>query len=578
MNYTNDITLIDISEIFLTIKNNLNNTDIIDTYISYINQHFNEIDIDELVQKIIEYLDDDIFIVSFLNPLMNKIHKFSKLIFNDIISSTSNITHLKNIFIFDIVGIDVLFNIFKFKTFDHTTYSELLTFIYYIGKENIILQLINLIYKTKLNYEIMFKVIMSLIVYHNNNYLVNNNQNLTQKLLHIIDELLFPLFELNEIIMSAFNNQNVFLTKNNINILNNFLIYTIDNKNNYFNILIIKNSTKFIDVLYKHTQYNESRDLIDKLVNFIDDNLLNIHDKTSLLLKIIKYITDDSNNFIPINLIYYINYYLSNVKFLEWSTFDEKINILFLISKIFFKLYKTNSLDHLDKKLYYNLLYNLFYYEKESITIIDYVIKNEVLFTTYTLMKETIYGLVTVLNIFVELEIFICERLNNLYKYEEYDYIIYKNNLNMTSYILFLTNNSFLNKFNTNIMLHHFTISKYILLYNQLINDKLPYIGLDYDKINNYYNKNNIKLPEIFIDKFNNLYKKLLETNNYIDMNPNAIDIDQLFAIKIENPYRLPKSNETYEKIAIRLLIHDTQKNPFTREIITLEELDNYNS
>ena len=171
MNYTNDITLIDISEIFLTIKNNLNNTDIIDTYISYINQHFNEIDIDELVQKIIEYLDDDIFIVSFLNPLMNKIHKFSKLIFNDIISSTSNITHLKNIFIFDIVGIDVLFNIFKFKTFDHTTYSELLTFIYYIGKENIILQLINLIYKTKLNYEIMFKVIMSLIVYHNNNYL-----------------------------------------------------------------------------------------------------------------------------------------------------------------------------------------------------------------------------------------------------------------------------------------------------------------------------------------------------------------------------------------------------------------------
>lgn len=571
--------IIDIDEIFLTIKNNISNNDIIDNYINYICDNFNNIDYDDFIQQIIQNLNNELVIVSFINPLMNKLYTYKKVILNDIINLTSDLTHLKNLFIIDFIGYDILFNILKYKNMTYKSYSSILEFIYNIGKKDIIIKIINYLFKQKLNYEIIFNIILAFISFHK---ILSPNTNdykqITSKLLDFINVMLYPLFELNELIITTFQNNNIFLTEENINVINEFLSHIIINKEYYYDILIIKNCTQFIDILIRNKLYDKTYNIINELTNLLNNDLLNIHDKTSLLLRLIKFITDDGYNNIPQNMLYNINYYLSNIKFLEFSTFEEKINILFLISKLLFKIYKYNLLDNQDNKLYCNMLYNLFYYEKESFTIIEYVLKNEILFTTYTLIKETIYGLITVLNIFVEIEIFICNKLNINCNYVDYDYILYKNNLNTTSYISFISTNDKLYKFNTNIMIHNFMISKYIILFNQLEKNRLPYIGLEYSKLKEYYNKYNIRFSDLFINKLNELEQKFNDTNDYMDKNPESNNIDSLFMIKIETPYKLPKSNETYEKISLRLLIRDTNKNPFTREIITLEELDNYNS
>jgi ferredoxin-fold anticodon binding domain-containing protein len=111
-----------------------------------------------------------------------------------------------------------------------------------------------------------------------------------------------------------------------------------------------------------------------------------------------------------------------------------------------------------------------------------------------------------------------------------------------------------------------------------MLYDRLPYIGIEYVKIKEYYHKYYINLPELFKNKINILENKFNDMNKFIDENPDLDLIDPLFAIKIENIYKLPNINEKLEKITLRLLIKESSKNPFTREFLTLTELDKYNN
>ena len=67
------------------------------------------------------------------------------------------------------------------------------------------------------------------------------------------------------------------------------------------------------------------------------------------------------------------------------------------------------------------------------------------------------------------------------------------------------------------------------------------------------------------------------EYNKFVDENPESELIDYIFSIKILNPYKLPKSNDLYERFALRLLIKESNKHPLTRETLILEELDEFN-
>lgn len=588
--------LISISEIFKTIKENLSDNDILDNMINYIYDNFYEFNYDNFIENIINNLGDEIFIISFINPLINKLNYHRKIILSDIIKLVNNYDKLKNIFLLDYVGFEQLYNIFKFKKFNNNVYSEILIYIFTLGKMDILKSLLEFVYNTKINYEIVYSVIISFMIFHNKIFNHINDFNyddfnyddfkekyifFTKKLLNYTKNILYPLFELNDIVAQTFQmeNTNTFLTENNIFIINDFFINILNKINYYYDISIIKNVINYIEILTKHNFYNNIYELINNLTKLLDNSILNIHDKTLLLIKICKYISNDSYKNVPLNMIYYIDYYLSNIKFLDWSTFDEKINIIMLISKTLFKIYQHNLIhnNELYPDLLQSLLYNLLYYEKECFNIIEFVLKNDITYNTYTLLKDTIYGLINTLNIFVEIEIYLCEKLNILFQFEKYDYIMYKNNLNITSYVLFLLGNNNLYKFNTQTLIHNFIISKYIMLYNQMLYDRLPYIGIDYIRVKEYYNTYYINLPELFINKINILQNKYNDMNKFIDENPESDLIDPLFAIKIENIYKLPNCNEKFEKITLRLLIKESEKNPFTREPLNITELDKYN-
>lgn len=592
--------LISITDIIKTVKDNLTDNDfideLIDNMINYIHDNFYEFNYENFIENIINNFEDEIFLISFINPLINKLNFHRKIILSDIIKSLNDIDKLKNIFLLDYVGFEQLYFVYKFKNFNNNVYSGLLIFIFTLGKIDILKSLLEFVYNTKINYDIIYTIIISFMIFHNkifnniNDFDFNDNHNdnhkenyilFTKKLLNYTKNILYPLFELNDIVSQTFQmvNTNTFLTENNIYIINDFFINILNKINYYYDISIIKNIINYIEILTKHNFYNNIYELINNLTKLLDNSILNIHDKTLLLIKICKYISNDSYKSVPLNMIYYIDYYLSNIKFLEWSTFDEKINIIMLISKTLFKIYQHNLIHNNESypNLLQSLLYNLLYYEKECFNIIEFVLKNDITYNTYTLFKDTIYGLINTLNIFVEIEIYICEKLNILFQYEDYDYIMYKNNLNTTSYVLFLLGNNNLYKFNTQTLIHNFIISKYIMLYNQMLYDRLPYIGIDYIRVKQYYDTYYINLPELFINKINILENRYNDMNKFIDENPDSDLIDPLFAIKIENIYKLPNRNEKFEKITLRLLIKESEKNPFTRDSLNITELDEYN-
>ena len=128
-------------------------------------------------------------------------------------------------------------------------------------------------------------------------------------------------------------------------------------------------------------------------------------------------------------------------------------------------------------------------------------------------------------------------------------------------------------KFSLKILIKNIIITKFIILNNQIDINRFYYYGLEYDKIINYYNDIQFKISHNFVDKIETI------KNEESIKNENLYE-DNLFCVKIKNPYRLPsQSSESdfFERDMIRLLIREKQQDPYTRKPLTLIELDKYN-
>ena len=578
---------INLEELFIIIDNNIDDNFFIDNIIDYISQNFESINYNLFIQKIIIKLDTNTFILNFFNPLINKLNVYRKIILYDLIININDLNILKKLILIDYFGFEDLYNIFKQKKLSINDNVELLNYICIYKKDDIINSLINFSYMTKNNLSPIILFILSLIELYNK----YNNNNLIEKINKILNELIYPMTEINNIIYNTLNVElnlinNILKNENNISIIYNYYINLYEK--NLINNSIIEDIIIFINIINKINDneniINMNNGLLNKLKFFLINDNLNIHEKTSLLIKICKIITHEKQNYIPYNLIFYINHYLSNVKFLEWSNLDEKINIFLFISQILLKLYRIDHFNQFNQFNQFNLneqnelLYNMVYYEGEIFKLLEYIFKTNTTFINYTLIKESLYGLINVLNIFGEIENYILNNvLNNNIDIKNYDYIFYKSNLNISSYLIFLSNTSDLYRFNFDTMIKNFIITKFIFLYKLMDTDNIIYFGLEYDLIKEYYNNKFIKISDDFIILLEE-YKKISEESNiFIDENPDSDLVDNIFSIKIINPYKLPKSNDLYERCTLRLLIKESNKHPLTREILTLQELDEFN-
>lgn len=570
---------INLDELFIIIDTNINDNVFIDNIIDYIKQNFESINYNLFFQKLIIKLDEKSFISNFLNPLINKLNVYRKIILYDLIININDINILKNLILLDYFGFEDLYNIFKYKNLSIDDNVELLNFINTYEKDDIIYNLIDFIYKIKNNFAPMILFILSLIELYNK---YGNNNNLIQKINRILNELIYPMTEINNIIYNTLNVElnlinNILKNEDNISIIYNYYIKLYEK--NLINNNIIEDIIIFINIIIKINDnediINMSNGLLNKLKFFLINDNLNIHEKTSLFIKLCKIITNEKQKYIPYNFIFYINYYLSNVKFLDWSNLDEKINIFLFISKVLLKLYKLKKIDFNQSD---ELLYNLIYYEGEIFKLLEYIYKTNVTFINYTLIKESLYGLINVLNIFGEIENYILNILiNNNIDKKEYDYIFYKSNLNLSSYLIYLSKNEDLYRYNFDIMINNFIVTKFIFLHKLIDTDNIIYTGLEYDLIKEYYNNKFLKVSDDFIILLDE-YKKISEEYNiFVNDNPDSELVDNIFYIKIINPYKLPKSNDLYERYTLRLLIKESNKHPLTRETLTLEELDKFN-
>jgi hypothetical protein len=571
---------INLDELFNIIENNINDNIFIDNIIEYIEQNFDNIEYNIFIKKIISKIDDCKFILKLLNPLINKLNVYRKIILYDLILNIDEINILKNLYLLDYFGFENLYNIFRYKKFSINDNVELLNWLYIYNKNDILYDLIKYQYKPKNNIDTFILIVLSVIELYNK----YNHLELIKFIDKLLSEVIYPMTEINNIIIETLNVEiesimKLFKNEANTNIIYNYYINLYEknilNNNEIEDILI------FINIINK---INQTNILIDNLLNrlkfFLINDKLNIHEKTSLFIKLCKFIINEKQKYIPYNFIFYINHYLSNVKFLEWSNLDEQINIFLFISKILLKLYQFNQIDfnQIDFNQSEQLLYNLIYYEGEIFKLLENIYKSNTTFINYTLIKESLYGLINVLNIFSEIENHILNiLLNNNVDKKEYDYIFYKSNLNLSYYILYLKKTEDTYRFNLNIMINNFIITKLIFLYKLMDTNNVYYYGLEYDLIKEYYNKNFIKISDEFIILLDE-YKKILdEYNKFIDDNLESDLIDTIFSIKIINPYKLPKSNDLYERCTLRLLIKESEKHPLTRESLSLEELDEFN-
>jgi len=601
------------SQIFKIIKDNINDHTLINFNINILINDFFEYNYNDIIYNIIIDIDDPIFVINFLNKFIDSIPDYKDLIIIDIIKKTNITNKLKHLFLLDYANNNMLFNIYQFKNLTNNNYVDILDFIVIIGKIDIIIELLNKYFIDKIRYVNIFTLITSLISYHksiNDNYIYII---FTKLLINFINNIL-PLFELTEIInnilIENYNHSNTLdilgstsnvenntldilgstsnvenntldisnstnrNERNKLELIIDFYIYVIDKFSVYFDIIAINNSVEILNVIINNKLLvNNKITLINKLKEIIIQNYLNIHEKIDLFTNLMKILLRESNENILDNFVIYIYFIFNNINFLEWMNIDEKIIIFELLAKIFMKLkkYKKLNSDYSD-----NILYYILYYENECFNLLTKILEKNIDFTLYNLIKGSTYNLLTIINIFIDIEDYYFENIKDKYITD----LFYKNNLNMSVMINYLiNNNNLLNiiKFNSDILLKNIIISKLILIHKYSDLDIFPYIGIDYENYEKYINDKNIKL-------FNDINVKLLILKNkYEDMNKrletlNPLHIDNIFNIEINDPVLLPNCNDLFEKITMMLLLRETKKHPYTREHITINNLLEYNN
>ena len=570
---------LNINKIFDDIFKNLNDDKYIDTQINIICDNFYNMNYNLFIMKIIENLDDSTFIINFINKLFNKLSYYNNLIIPDIIKNTNNQIHIKHIFLLDISNYKTLLDIYNIKEYNINEYFILLEWIYEIGKINIIFDLIEKLIKKSniVSYNKLFVIILSLIKFHEKTINSDFYIDFTKKLLSLMN-IILSIFELTELIKNIF-----MINENHDNIINEKITYIftfyktiIKYKNIYFKYKIVNHITKMLNLLLTiNENIDENKNIIDDILQLLYTDIINIHEKTSLFIDIAKLIIDKSFNYIPKNLIEYIDYFITKIKFISWSELDEKIILFELISKLLLLLKNNEQLFFTD---YDNMLYNILYLESECFNVVKIILNTEVLYSNYNIIKSSLYNLITILNIYNDvLNIYfdLC-KTNNKY----YADLLHKNNLITNTYIIFFNNRdnkSIINKFNVNILFNTIIINKLLIIYRNSDYDEFPIHGLEYDILIEYYKKYNINILINFIDKINELKIKYEQSNVFIEKLGDDKYVDNIFSIEIINPIMIPKSNTFFEKSTMYLLLRETKKNPYTREELELNDVIEYN-
>ena len=560
------------NKIFDEINLNINDRYIVDINIDILVTNFYIFNYDDILNNIIFNLEDITFIINFMNKFLDNIPEHKKQILIDIIKDTNNIIKLKHLFLLEDIDYKLLFNIYKFKSLSIDNYTEIFNFLLIIGKINIIKGLLDNYYVAEINHNKQFILLSSIFSFHKTIEIYDIYIEFTKILLKFINTIL-PIFELTEIISNLiiFNNNN-----SKLELILNFYKLVIDKCEVYFNITSINKSIEILNIIVKNNlSINNYNNLFDRLLNLINSSYLNIHEKFNLFNDITKLLIYDRTNYIPNNYLDNMIYVFLNIKFLTWMTIDEKISLFNILSKILLKIKKLNKLNdnfnNCDKLLYYTL-----YFENECFNLLTTLLNTEIEFTIYNFMKESVYNLITSINIFTEISDYYFDNIKNKYIKD----LFYKNNLNISVMLNYINDNNNLynlSKFNTDILLKHNMISKLIIIYKHWNNINYPCIGLDYDNLINYIETKNINIFYNIIPKINLLKIKCNSYNDNID-NLNHEYIDNIFNIEIIDPIMLPNLNDFFEKTTLYLLIRETNKNPYTRENINLDELIEYNN
>jgi hypothetical protein len=579
---------INLDDIFKNIIENIDNNSMINNYVDIISNNFYNTDYIKFVKKIIELLDDTSFILIFLNKFFEKQYELYKFIIIDIIKNINNntdnidnntdnidIIKIKNLFLLDIIDYDIIYEIINIYDIDILNFMSIYDFIYEIGKINIINDLLDdiIINNKLLSYKNLFKILLSLLKFQKKILDTDFYVDITSKLSSIM-YIILPIFELKEFIQKLLFNdlENTHINEHLIIIFDFFKI-VINNHDKYFNICIIDNIFELLNLLIK-IDFN-----IDSYVTILDDlckllltNIINIHEKTKIFTNIAKIIIH--SNYVPYNLIIYIDYYITNINFLSWSTIDEKILILEYISKLLLKI-KSNDKLYYDK--YDNILYNILYIETESFNILKILLSANISYTDYNLIKNTSYNIITIINILNDIQFIYFDycKEDNIY----YADLLHKNNLLLNTYILYFTENNSkdIYKFNINLIFNTLIINKMMILYKHLDYKLFPLNSIEYEILENYYNNNNINLFYNFLSKLNIVKEKSNNLTDFITKYNDTEFIDNIFSIEIVNPIMIPQSTDFFEKCTMYLLIRESQKNPYTREELTIADLIEYN-
>lgn len=593
-----------IENLFDNLLINLDNDTVIDNVIYFIKEKLYGETYQLIIDLIIKNLENIDFVLNFVNQLFYYMPSTRIIILDDIIKKVNDVDKIKNLLFIDNIDNSIYFNIYFVKNLEYDKLFDLTQYIYDIGKINILIESINK-YLTKFKIK-NFKLLKFIEIFidfykeiNNDFYKEINNEimsnTISDFIITLMNEHLFvyidtiKMFDL--LFTNNLSNNKDFIDKfKDLNVINKFIDFycnildDLNNNDNYkliFNCIIFYISNTFLFLKVKDNQSNIEifNPLFQKIVNlmYVNNDLINIHDKLTIFLKIASIFTIYDMINIPLNYVDTLLIFFKSVKFLDWSTIDECIDIFNNISKMLL------ILDN--KSILFNtkcdeLLYEILNYEDTLLKFVETYINKNINYISYTSIKSILYDLINIINVFSHIESNLINHMNNNYCYEKYSDVIYKFNILLNKFIL-LTSNKNINKFNIDLLIRYIMITKLIIFNNQIKLNLFTNVNIEYDEILNYYNKMNYIIAIDFIDNINNIKKiyddELILIEKYNDIQ-NDYFIDKIFCVDIKNPYLLPKYDDFFERDLIRLTIRETNKSPLTREKITLSELDEYNN
>lgn len=585
----------DIDDDFNDLINNLNiysDVDVMNT----INAMKNSLSMkhyDLLITFIVNNLDNEFFVVNFLDKLLSEAQFYSIQIQDDIMSYDLPVKALKNLLLLDNLSNIIYFYIFIIKKLSYDDKCDILEYIYNIGKlddyiaSNKKYTTFTTINKIK-NNNVMenFRCCVSLFMkFHSNKdtfiklseYIDYFIQNILY--VHInadnIIKYITPV-NLNDVIMSNFQNTEY------VKLLVDFFMIELDNLEIHFNEKLIHQHILFIkhiNNIYKTETSNIIhilKPLIDKLCNLVynkNNNIVNKHMRYLIYSDMMTILATTNIDYVPDNICEIILEFMA-IDFLSWITIDEFITICEITSEILLMAERLEKIFGFKNKNYDDFLYNLLKIENEIISVVENQINKDMTYLNYTLIKNTIYEFINIINILTHFAGIYIYKMNEEMKFNKYGDLIYMFNLQINRYMELLENTN-IDRYNTKSLLKHVMTSKFVIVNNQINETKYINIGLEYDKIIDYCINTKFSMLHDFIDNLKKLKQEFDHDNTYID--ENSQDIDNLFYVKIKNKYKLPNHDDTFERDLLRLLIREKREDPYTRKQITLKELDDYN-